>query len=429
MQMKAGCLRRFFYLWGAFLLLASQAWGQDAVRIEIAGVGARQIPVAVAGFPGESAAGQKLSAIIRADLERSGLFNIVDTPEMLAEDASVNYQDWRAKGVESLAAGSVKRTENGRYEVRYALYDMAARKPVSSLSLGSPGKALRLSAHKVADDIYEKLTGEKGVFSTRIAYITKSGKAYQLEVADADGENRQVALRSNEPVISPAWSPDGKRIAYVSFEAKKPVVYVQDLVTRKRTVIANYKGSNSAPAWSPDGSSLAVALSRDGLTQIYWVSADGKGLRRLTKTSSINTEPQFSPDGQFIYFTSDRSGSPQIYRMGINGDHVQRVTFSGGYNISPRVAPDGRHLAYISRREGKFQVYLLDLANNQELRLSDTSRDESPSFAPNGKYIMYATEKGRQGMLSVVSADGHIRQNISMQASDIREPAWGPYMK
>ncbi|MCM1129261.1 MAG: Tol-Pal system beta propeller repeat protein TolB [Alistipes senegalensis] len=429
MQMKAGCLRRFFSLWGVFLLLASQAWAQDAVRIEIAGVGARQIPVAVAGFPGESAAGQKVSAIIRADLERSGLFNIVDTPEMLAEDASVDYKGWRAKGVEALATGSVKRTENGRYEVRYALYDVAARQQVSSLSLGATDKALRLLVHKVADDIYEKLTGEKGMFSTRIAYITKSGKAYQLEVADADGENRQVALRSNEPVISPAWSPDGRKIAYVSFEAKKPVVYVQDLVTRKRTVVANYKGSNSAPAWSPDGSSLAVALSRDGLTQIYWVNADGKGLRRLTKTSSINTEPQFSPDGQFIYFTSDRSGSPQIYRMGINGDHVQRVTFSGGYNISPRVAPDGRHLAYISRREGKFQVYLLDLANNQELRLSDTSRDESPSFAPNGKYVMYATEKGRRGVLSVVSTDGHIRQNISMQASDIREPAWGPYMK
>lgn len=429
MQMKAGRLLRFFSLWGCLLLLAQQVWAQDTVRIEIAGVGARQIPVAVAGFAGESAAGQKVSAIIRADLERSGLFKIVDTPEVLAEGASVDYKDWRAKGAEALAVGSVRAGGNGRYEVRYTLHDMAAKQPVSSLSLGATEKALRLSAHKVADDIYEKLTGEKGIFSTRIAYITKSGKAYQLEVADADGDNRQVALRSNEPVISPAWSPDGRKLAYVSFEAKKPVVYVQDLVTRKRTVIANYKGSNSAPAWSPDGASLAVALSRDGLTQIYLVNADGKGLRRLTGTSSINTEPQFSPDGQFIYFTSDRSGSPQIYRMGINGDHVQRMTFSGGYNISPRVAPDGRHLAYISRREGKFQVYLLDLANNQELRLSDTVRDESPSFSPNGKYVMYATERGRRGTLAVVSTDGHIRQNISMQASDIREPAWGPYMK
>lgn len=429
MQIKAGRLLCSFFLWGCFLLMAKQAGAQDTVRIEIAGVGARQIPIAVAGFAGELATEQKISAIIRADLERSGLFKIVETPETLAEDANVNYSDWQAKNAEALAAGSVKNSGNGRYEVRYALYDIATKQPVSSLSLGATGKALRLSAHKIADDIYEKLTGEPGIFSTRIAYITKSGKEYRIEVADADGENRQIALRSNEPVISPAWSPDGRKIAYVSFEAKKPVVYVQDLATRKRTVIANYKGSNSAPAWSPDGASLAVALSRDGFTQIYLVKADGKGLRKLTGTSSINTEPQFSPDGQFIYFTSDRSGSPQIYRMGINGDHVQRMTFFGGYNISPRIAPDGKHLAYISRRAGKFQVYLLDLTNGQELRLSDTSRDESPSFSPNGKYIMYATEKGRRGMLAVVSIDGHVRQNISMQASDIREPAWGPYMK
>ncbi len=429
MQRKRNQLLRPFFIWGLFLLLASGASAQESIRIEIAGVGSRQIPVTIAGFSGETAAKQKLSAIIKADLARSGMFRIVDTTDTLAEDTAVNYNDWRAKGAEALAAGSVKSAANGRYEVRYSLYDIAKKQSISSLSLGSSEKALRLSAHKIADDIYEKLTGIKGIFSTRIAYITKAGKEYRLEVADADGENRQIALRSNEPIISPSWSPDGTKLAYVSFEAKKPVVYVQNLVTRQRTVVANHKGSNSAPSWSPDGSMLAVALSRDGLTQVYIVNADGKGLRRLTKTNSINTEPQFSPDGQSVYFTSDRSGSPQIYKTGIGGDNAQRVTFSGNYNISPRVSPDGKHLAYISRRDGRFQLYLLDLTNRQEQRLSDTSKDESPSFSPSGKYIMYATEKGHRGTLSVVSVDGLIKQNISLQASDIREPSWGPFMK
>lgn len=428
MQIKNGWLRSFCLL-GLFVLLTSRVFAQESIRIEISGVGAQQIPIAVTGFTGESAAKQKISAIIKADLDRSGMFKIIDVSEQFSEDANVNYNDWRSKGAEALAVGSVKGVANNRYEVRYGLYDIAKKQSLSSLSFGSSEKALRLTAHKIADDIYEKLTGFKGIFSTRIAYITKAGKEYRLEVADADGQNRQIALRSNEPIISPAWSPDGTKVAYVSFEAKKPVIYVQNLLTRKRTLIANHKGSNSAPAWSPNGTQLAVALSRDGLTQVYLVNADGKNLRRLTRTNSINTEPQFSPDGQFVYFTSDRSGAPQIYRISVHGGSAQRITFSGGYNISARVSPDGRHLAYVSRRGGQFQVYLMDLSNHQELRLSDTSRDESPSFSPNGKYIMYATEKGRKGVLSVVSIDGLIKQNISMQASDIREPAWGPFMK
>jgi TolB protein len=215
----------------------------------------------------------------------------------------------------------------------------------------------------------------------------------------------------------------------VSFEAKKPVVYVQDLTSRQRTVIANYRGSNSAPSWSPDGGRLAVALSRNGFTQVYVVNADGSGLRQLTNTNSIETEPQFSTDGQQIYFTSDRSGGPQIYRMSVNGGDAQRVTFSGSYNISPRLSPDGKTLAYISRREGRFQLYALDLASGQEIRLSDTTTDESPSFSPNGKYIMYAIESGRRGALAVVSVDGRVKHRLTTQAGDIREPTWGPFMK
>jgi TolB protein len=328
-----------------------------------------------------------------------------------------------------LVVGSVQRLSDGRFDVRYKLLDTIKSSTLSGFALASTPENMRLTAHRISDDIYEKLIGVRGAFATRVAYVTKAGNQYRLEIADADGEGVQVALRSNEPIISPAWSPDGTKVAYVSFEAKKPVVYVQNLITRERTVVANYKGSNSAPAWAPDGSKLAVSLSRDGLTQIYSVNANGSGLQRLTSSSGIDTEPQFSADGQSIYFLSDRSGGPQIYRMSSSGGDAKRVTFGGSYNITPRISPDGKTLAYISRREGKFQLYTLDLASGQEQRMSDTVKDESPSFSPNGRYIMYATESGRRGSLAVVSVDGKVKQKLTVQAGDIREPTWGPFMK
>ncbi len=399
------------------------------LRVEISGVGASQIPIAIASFANESMAPQQVSAIIKADLARSGIFKLIDTGDVLSETSTINYADWKARGADALVVGSVQRLADGRFDVRYRLLDNLKSAQLSALSIGTQPQQLRLTAHRIADDIYQKLTGIPGIFATRIAYVTKAGKEYRLEVADADGEGNQVALRSNEPIISPAWSPDGTKVAYVSFEAKKPIVYVQTLVTRQRTVVANFKGSNSAPAWSPDGSRLAVALTRDGLTQVYVINADGSGVRRLTNTNGIDTEPQFSPDGGSIYFTSDRSGGPQIYKVGISGGDAQRVTFNGSYNISPRLAPDGKVLAYISRREGKFQLYALDLTNGQEQRLSDTVKDESPSFSPNGKYIMYATESGRRGSLAIVSVDGRVKQRLTTQVGDVREPTWGPFMK
>ncbi len=409
------------------LMLATLAHAQ--LRVEIAGVGANQVPVAIAGFADEAVAPQQVTAIIKADLARSGYFRIIDTGNVMSETTQVNLPDWRAQGADALVVGSVQRLADGRYDVRYRLMDTIKSANLSGFSQVAGPDRLRVAAHRIADDIYEKLLGIRGAFATRVAYVTKSGKEYRLEVADADGEDTQVALRSNEPIISPSWSPDGTKVAYVSFENKKPVVYVQNLTNRQRTVIANYRGSNSAPSWSPDGSKLALALSRDSYTQVYVANADGSGLRKLTNTNGIETEPQFSPDGQTIYFTSDRSGGPQIYRMSANGGSTQRVTFNGSYNISPRVSPDGKMLAYISRRDGRFQLYVLDLASGEELRLSDTAKDESPSFAPNGKYIMYATESGGRGTLAVVSVDGRAKSRLTTHAGDIREPTWGPFMK
>jgi TolB protein len=415
-------------LLGAGLLLGAHA-AQAQLRIEISGVGSNQIPITVAPFADEAQASRPISTIIRADLERSGAFRLIDTDSALAETANIDYAQWKARGADALALGSVQALAGGRIALRYKLFDTIKATQLSTLEQTPPEPFTRLAAHRIADDIYQKLTGVRGAFATRIAYVTQTGGQYRLEVADTDGEGIQVALRSNEPLISPAWSPDGTKVAYVSFEQKKPVVYVQNLITGTRTVVANEKGSNSAPAWSPDGRRLAVALSRDGHTQVYLVNADGGGLRRLSNSEGIDTEPQFSADGDSIYFTSDRSGGPQIYKMSVAGGEARRVTFSGAYNISPRIASDGKTLAFISRREGNFQLYALDLASGQEQRLSDTGSDESPSFSPNGKYIMYATATGRRKSLAVVSVDGRVKQRLTTQAGNIKEPTWGPFMK
>lgn len=418
-------INRLFALFALTLAVTAHA----QLRVEIAGVGANQIPIAIAAFGNESIAPSQVSAIIKADLARSGYFRVIDTGSVITENDAVNFADWKSRGANAIVVGSVQRLQDGRFDVRYRLFDTLKASQLSSMALAAQPQFIRVSAHKIADDIYEKMLGIRGAFATRIAYVTKVGREYHLEVADSDGEGVQLALRSNEPIISPAWSPDGTKVAYVSFENKKPVVYVQNLITRQRSVAANYKGSNSAPAWSPDGSRLAVALSRSGLTQIYIVNTDGTGLHRISNSSGIDTEPHFSADGQTIYFTSDRSGGPQIYRMSVNGDNVKRVTFGSNYNISPRISPNGKTLAYISRRDGKFQLFVQDLSTGQEQRLSDTVKDESPSFSPNSHYIMYATESGGRGSLAVVSVDGSVKQRLTTQAGDIREPTWGPFMK
>jgi TolB protein len=418
-------------LLAAFLLCFASAAAAQLV-VEVTGAGAQRIPVAIAPFAGEGALAQSISGIVRADLERSGLFRMIEAPAAnppLTESSGVNYAEWRARQADALVMGSVAARPDGRFEVRFKLFDTVKSADLSGVAYTMSRAQARATAHRIADFVYEKLTGEKGVFSTRIAYVVKRGNRYELQIADADGAGEETALASFEPIVSPSWSPDGRRLAYVSFENKKPVVYVHTLADGKRQVAANFKGSNSAPAWSPDGSRLAVSLSREGGSQIFVVNPDGSNVRRITQSGGIDTEPVFSPDGQTLYFTSDRGGSPQIYRMPAGGGEAQRVTFEGSYNVSPRISPNGRVLAYISRNAGKFQVATLDLASRQTQVITDSDKDESPSFAPNGRMILLATVNGGRGVLSAVSADGRIKQRLSISAGDVREPSWGPYTK
>ena len=423
------------HLLAAILVVCAACPAYAQLSIEITGAGAQRIPIAIAPLAGESAltdpSGATISSIVRADLERSGLFRGLEVPRLVpqpTEASSVNYAEWRSRLADALVLGSVAARPDGNFEVRFFLHDVVKQVRVGGVAYTIAGREqIRGTAHRIADYVYEKLTGDKGVFSTRIAYVVKRGESFELRLSDADGKNEEAMLTSNEPIISPAWSPDGRRLAYVSFQNKKPIVYLQDTLVPKQVVVANFKGSNSAPAWSPDGTTLALALTRDGNSQIYLINPDGSGLRQMTRSAGIDTEPFFSPDGRWLYFTSDRGGSPQIYRMPAQGGEPQRVTFEGGYNVSPRVSPDGKNLAYISRNSGRFQATILDLTTRQSQVLTDSDLDESPSFAPNGRQLLLATIVNGRGVLTLVSADGRVKHRISA-AGDVREPAWGPFI-
>ncbi len=416
--------RQWLIVSGAALALPVQA----QFRVEISGIGATQLPVAVALFRDEGASPVRVSDVVRADLLRSGLFRLVDVADAMDERSLPDLAAWRARGADALVAGSVARLGDGRYEVRYKLWDAVKGEELVGQRQTVVAGDLRLAAHRVADEIHENLTGERGVFATRIAYVVQQGGRYQLLVTDADGEGAQVALSSPDPIISPAWSPDGRSLAYVSFESQKAVVWVQDTATGQRRMLANFRGSNSAPAWSPDGRTLAVALSRDGPTQLYLIPVGGGNAQRLTTSRSIDTEPVFSADGRTIYFVSDRGGGPQVYRMPAAGGPPERVTFDGDYNISPTLGPDGRVLAYVSRVGGRdFRLMTLELQTGTVRTLTATRDDESPSFAPNGRLIVFATRIEGRDVLMTTTLDGRIKTRLLTSGADVREPAWGPF--
>lgn len=398
-------------------------------RVEVTGVGLTQLPLAVAPLRGETAGLPSVSAIVAADLERSGQFRLADTAGAppLDELSRPDLAAWRQRGADSLVTGSINRLADGRMDVRFRLWDLVRGQDLGGQSYAVDAGELRLVAHRVADFVYEKLTGERGVFSSRIAYVTRVGGRHTVWVADSDGESPRSALVSPEPIISPTWSPNGQSLAYVSFESRKPVVFIHDVATGRRRLLANFRGSNSAPAWAPNGATVALTLSRDGGSQLFLMDATGGEPRRLETSSSIDTEPCFSPDGRWVYFVSDRGGSPQIYRIAVRGGTAERVSFDGTYNISPALSLDGRFMAFVSRSASAFRLQLMELSSGTVTALTDTQHDESPSFAPNSRLIMYATQvQGREALMTT-TVDGRIKTRLAGQAGDIREPAWGPF--
>ena len=402
------------------------------LTIEIVGGGATTIPIAIVPLANEGSFPLSVTQIVGNDLSRSGLFKIVDAGGVNPRPAraeDVRYGDWTSRGADAVVVGSMAPLADGRVEVRFYLLDVVKQALLAGFTYVVTPAQVRATAHRIADVIYEKLTGSPGVFSTRIGYIAKQGTRYELFVAEADGFNPLSIVTSNEPLLSPVWSPDGTRIAYVSLENKKPVIYVQTLATGARQVVANFRGSNSAPAWSPDSSKLAVTLSKDGGSQLYLINADGSGVQRLATSAGIDTEANFAPDGRSILFTSDRGGSPQIYRLTLANGSVERMTYEGSYNVSPRHLPDGKGFIFVRRDGNRFNIALQDFATRQVQVLTQGALDESPSVAPNGKLVIYASEIGGRGILAAVSSDGRVKQRLTAAASDVREPAWGPLVK
>ena len=412
------------------LLLVQASVASAALSIEIIGAGEHQIPMVIVPFGGNEKLAQSINAVITGDLQRSGLFRLIDplgkSPHHLAD---VSYPDWQVRGADALVIGSVALQPNGRIEAKFRLLDVVKQTQLVAQSVSANGNQMRAVGHHISDLIYEKLTGDKGVFSTRIAYVNRLGKKqYRLIVADSDGYNEQNVLEQSEPIMSPAWSPDGSHLAYVSFETGHAVVYVQSLYTGQRMVLADFRGSNSAPAWSPDGKQLAIVLSRDGSSQIYLVKPDGSGLRRITFSGAIDTEPDFSPDGQSLLFISDRGGSVQIYTMPVAGGPAQRLTFSDGNNFSPHYSPDSKGFVYTHFVNGKFYIATQDFQSGQAEILTLGGWEKNPSFAPNGKLILFASEARGRGILATVSIDGRVQQHMFTQSGDAREPVWGPHL-
>ena len=397
------------------------------------------IPLAVVPFASAelTAASFDVAQLVSDDLARSGRFKTMDRKDMIEQPhagANISFDDWRRLNNDYMVVGSMQALGADRYSITYELYNVLTKQRLLGFQISANRPGLRSAGHQIADAVFEKILGIRGAFSTRIAYVSVLGhlpdKTYQLIVADADGENPRVVMQSHEPLMSPSWSPDGSSLAYVSFEQRLPSMYVQTLKTGDRRVVSAHAGVNQAPAWSPDGKKLALVLStRDGNLDIYTLDLATQQLSRITDDPGIDTEPQWSKDGQSIYFTSDRAGGPQIYKVGIKpGDKPRRLTFQGSYNARARISPDESQLAFVTQEDGGYRIATLDLRGRGDVQvLTKGHFDVSPSYAPNGAVLIYATRDKGRGVLALVSADGRVQQRLVSSEGELQEPAWAPF--
>ncbi|GAA5178375.1 Tol-Pal system beta propeller repeat protein TolB [Modicisalibacter zincidurans] len=417
----------------SWLMLLFSNLASAELTIEITKGSDEAIPIAVVPFAGQQLP-EDIAQIVSDDLKRSGQFDPLSRSTLIASPTAsdeVRYRDWRAVDSNYLVVGQVSQTDQG-YRIQFELMDIYGERRMLGEAVNVSANQLRSGAHYISDKVYEAITGVRGAFSTRIAYVTAQGAAdnrrFALNVADADGRNSQQILTSREPIMSPAWSPDGNKLAYVSFESGNSAIYIQNLATSQRVQVTAFSGINSAPAWSPDGRKLAMSLSKDGQPEIYVMDIGSRSFQRLTRNEAIDTEPSWAPDGNSLVFTSDRSGGPQLYSYSLGSGQSQRLTFTGNYNSRGRYSPDGETLFMIHRGNKGFSVAKQDLSNDRLTILSDSQWAESPSVAPNGSMVIFATQQGNSGVLSVVSADGNASYRLPSAEGDVREPAWSPFL-
>ena len=415
-------------------LMATTARAELTIEITQGSDDPASIAVVPFAWQGNGAPPADIAEIVDSDLARSGQFAPVARVDMLGRpttETDIFYRDWRAINAEYLLIGRASGVNPVR--VDYELYDVLRQTRILTGSQSGPPSEVRMVAHRVADAIYEKLTGVPGAFATKLLYITVDrqdggGGLSRLTLSDSDGASPVVLLKSGEPLLTPTWSPDARHIAYVSFESGRPAIYRQELATGKRQQLTNFKGLNSSPAWSPDGRSMAMVLSKGGNPDIYLMDLASGQLKQLTRHYAIDTEPTWMPDGNAILFTSDRGGKPQIYRYDLRTGATDRVTFEGSYNARPRISQDGRSMVMVHRQEGRFYIALQDLVTNRVQILTQTDLDESPSIAPNGSMVLYATKQAGRGILAAVAVDGAAKFSLPARQGDVREPAWSPYL-
>ena len=428
-------MKIFKIIIGLSILLLSYGVRAELVIPIVSGVD-NPTKIAVVPFSSTSANAlpENIANVVSANLKRSGQFDALAPADMLSFPslpADVAFRDWRLLGSEYLLIGQVQQSATG-YSVDYSLYDVLSQRPViNNRTRTTSLNGLRGLAHDISDEVYEAITGIRGAFATQIVYvehIRQASKPFRLILADVDGANPQELLRSDEPIMSPDWSPDGQSVAYVSFETSRPAIYIQQLSTGARQQVTNFSGLNGAPAWSPDGKSLALVLSKDGNPEIYTLDIASRQFRRITKHFGIDTEPSWSRDGKSVIFTSNRGGKPQIYQVILSNGRVERLTFEGDYNANAQATPDGKGIIMVHRFDGVFHIAVQEIATGNMRILTQTTQDESPSIAPNGATLLYATKENNKGILGAVSLDAGVKNKWPAKRGDVREPAWGPYV-